>query len=225
MSDPFNSQEWRQEICAMLKQDAHNATLESLQDTARALQYLAQHVQDAYVYAGKDNISLKPQATLFDAQTGIVRTIMKPNMLLTYLAPDATKTAALYIDARFKKDKATCLELFIFRYKPDKARWMWPFIGLSYGPSNIHLHTISVYETCQLEKLPQAVQSAILQEHHVSALLAIAYLDWVCTTKPSPLLRGSAKTPNIAPLTPSSLAKASRTRHVHKGSSKGARRS
>ena len=122
-----------------------------------------------------------------------------------------------------QKGEITELEMYIFRYAKEHQRWLWPFMGMRYGPTINDIAHIAVLDPRTLSQMGPNAQKALIQEHAAQAALFIAALEGI-RHGIYPLLASSEitqKPPQIAPISPSSFAQRARSQHKKRGPTKG----
>lgn len=112
------------------------------------------------------------------------------------------------------------LEIFVFRRSAQHNRWIWPFIGMMYGPSPKDIRRVAVFEPKLLAKMPDHAMNAMVHEHaldaHVIHLALTLFWDDIPKTwtpkKEKPVI------------SPSSFARRKRVQHKKRGSVQGSHR-
>ncbi|MCR5813298.1 MAG: hypothetical protein K6G15_02225 [Desulfovibrio sp.] len=141
-----------------------------------------------------------------------------PHLYVEVSAEENHGLAALLTSAR------QGLEMYIFRYQESHHRWLWPFMGMRYGPSINDLAHIAVLDPRTLSKMSPNAQKALIQEHASQAGLFIAALQGIREGRWPASVQAKAMRPkknNVAPFSPSSFAKRSRRQHKKRGPTKG----
>ena len=192
---------------------------QKLHGTYAALSYLHSQLRYAAVFnCGQEQEILArypDRAKLFvpqeEDQPAQILTLANPNTLLVY-----TKDAGVKIAAFLTDERQMGLEMYIFRFEPAKNRWIWPLIGMLYGPPEDSIKQIAVYEPKILSGLPPQSQKAMVQDHAKELPIITQALRWVLTEKPEPLegkfsIVRKTKIVQAAP----------RTKHKHKGQVSG----
>ena len=165
--------------------------------------------------------------SLFDAD-GNVMPLPQADMLLEYALPGGLRRAVLLSDR-----EQWGVRMFVFRYSEERGRWMWPLIGVHYGPTFNENSRIGVYEPTALARMSSAARTAMVREHALDAGRAVALLRLVRRGEKEPEGEkglaaaeiNAAKTAKVASPRPSSMARASRTHREVGQTGKGARRS
>ena len=126
------------------------------------------------------------------------------------------------------------IEIFVFRFDGKRGRWIWPLMGMRYGPTFDENAQMAIYEPAVLCAMSEASRAAMVREHTLDAGFVTACLELVRDGRLTP--EGEAgesaealaagRKPKTASPTPPSMARARRTRHRKTGAgNKGARRS
>ncbi len=165
--------------------------------------------------------------SLFDVD-GNVMSLPQADMLLEFTLPEGLRRAVLLSDR-----EQWGVRMFVFRYSEERKRWMWPLVGVNYGPTFNENSRIAVYEPSALAKMSDAARTSMVREHALDAGKAVQLLRIVRQGGKEPEgERGrtaaeiaTSKTAKVASPKPSSMARASRTHHEVGQTGKGARRS
>ncbi|MCR5258783.1 MAG: hypothetical protein K6E40_11575 [Desulfovibrio sp.] len=165
--------------------------------------------------------------SLFDVD-GNVMPLPQADMLLEFSLPNGERRAVLLSDR-----EQWGVRMFVFRYSEERQRWMWPLVGVHYGPTFNENSRIAVYEPTALAKMSAGARTSMIREHALDAGKAVQLLRIVRQGGWEPEgERGmtaaeiaAGKTAKVASPRPSSMARASRTHHEAGHTGKGARRS
>ena len=165
--------------------------------------------------------------SLFDVD-GNVMPLPQADMLLEFSLPNGERRAVLLSDR-----EQWGVRMFVFRYSEERKRWMWPLVGVNYGPTFNENSRIAVYEPSALAKMSAGARTSMIREHALDAGKAVQLLRIVRQGGWEPEgERGmtaaeiaAGKTAKVASPRPSSMARASRTHHEAGHTGKGARRS
>ncbi|MBR4741302.1 MAG: hypothetical protein IK079_00170 [Desulfovibrio sp.] len=154
---------WLNDLYSTVYLDAAKMTRTGL-SCAKSLNYLATTLKTATVIslgASEDFPTLPSRPSFFttneESEHKILLPLPQPILLLEYTVSQ-TPTACLLTDAR------EVLEVYLFHYDQNKVRWIWPLIGLGYGPSEHDVHQIAVYEATLLTKMPTHAKNSMVQE-------------------------------------------------------------
>ena len=153
----------------------------------------------------------------FNAQSEL-KALPAPHLYIEVRAEEEEGVAALVTCARKQG-----LEMYIFRYAKEHQRWLWPFMGMRYGPTIKDIAHIAVLDPRTLSQMGPNAQKALIQEHAAQAALFIAALEGI-RQGIYPLLASSEitqKPSQIAPISPSSFAQRARSQHKKRGPTKG----
>ncbi|MCR4666138.1 MAG: hypothetical protein K5657_02460 [Desulfovibrio sp.] len=218
---------YRMEIARAVFYDSLPLARQGQLFTANSLKYLYSRLVKARTYVCGDEKNLlplrlkDPPPTLFLKEEKALKPLPERDMLLEFTAGDKN-AAGLFSTAHGG------LELFIFRFDTERNRWMWPFIGMCYGPEESAIHQIAVLEPRGLSAMSTNAKNAMVQEHARDAALLIAALEEIrkgvilpVEERDNESALGKGTKPTISP---SSLARKARTQHKRRGQSKGARR-
>ena len=148
-----------------------------------------------------------------------LKALPAPHLYVEVATEEKEGLAALLTCAR-----ALGLEMYIFRYQQAHQRWLWPFMGMRYGPSVNDLAHIAVLDPRTLSKMSPNAQKALIQEHASQAGLFIAALQGIRDGLWEPQVTAKDLRPhkrNTAPVSPSSFAQRSRRQHKKRGPTKG----
>lgn len=227
---------WRDTIVRTISFDMLPLKRRGENFTLNTLESLRTRLVSATVYACGEEASVRSDleqkdatrhTSLFDSE-GVCLPLPQADMLLEYTASDGQQRAALLSDR-----EEHGVDIFVFRFNAQRGRWMWPFLGMHYGPTFHENSRIAVYDPERLTKTGSRPQAAMIQEHSRDAGIAICCLELVRQGKRDPegtpgksaAERRAAKAGRVASPTPPSMARASRTHHEQGSPRKGARRS
>ncbi|MBQ7739458.1 MAG: hypothetical protein IJT59_07385 [Desulfovibrionaceae bacterium] len=184
--------------------------------THASLSYLKEKLRSAAVfdcgeattilarYQNRASIFIKEEEDL----KAKILTLPNPNILITYLNTAGVKIAAFLTDAR-----EMGLEMYIFRFDQSKGRWIWPLIGMRYGPSEENITKIGVYEPNILSTLSSQTQNSMVQEHSKEFPTITQALRFILETKMEPI-EGAFQ---VVRKKPTYQEPKTRVKHKHKG--------
>lgn len=224
---------WRMQIHHQIGQDILSLKRQGAAFTWKTLDALRARLVRAgeYECGNKTSIeervkalSLETRPTLFGEDLMLVP-LPEANMLLEW-EDNGEKCGTLLTD------RVTTLEMYVFRYSLDRERWRWPLIGMAYGPSFHDNCRIAVYEPTALQKCSANAMKAMVEQHVLASGTAVLALELARHELVQPIngrhetaLALQEKKGEHQDLpTPSSLARACRTRHESAPMGKGAHR-
>ena len=108
--------------------------------------------------------------SLFDVD-GNVMPLPQADMLLEFSLPSGQRRAVLLSDR-----EQWGVRMFVFRYSEERKRWMWPLVGVNYGPTFNENSRIAVYEPSALAKMSDAARTSMVREHALDAGKAVQLL-------------------------------------------------
>ncbi|MBQ7585988.1 MAG: hypothetical protein IJU40_07060 [Desulfovibrionaceae bacterium] len=180
---------WRSILAKTLAADALALKGQDSVATCQSLQYLSSKILNSCVFAcGKESEILskvKSQVSLFESKDQQIIHLPTPRILLEYFKKDSQPAAALLLDL-YDANNLPGLEMYIFHYDAEKSRWIWPFIGLRYGPTINEIKSKAILDPYTLSKLPDYSQKAMVQAHAQDSTLVIKALHLVLETRPKP---------------------------------------
>ena len=152
---------WRSEIVKTLFMDIMPLKRRGLTFTWKSLDELRARLVGATVYVcGPEQTDITTTSSdgsvhhpsLFN-ENGEIIPLPQAEMLIEYTHEDGSRRAALFTD---RGQQGT--RIYIFRFNEARGRWMWPFIGMNYGPTFNENGTIAVYEPTVLAKTPSTTK-------------------------------------------------------------------
>ncbi len=223
---------WRSEIVKTLFMDIMPLKRRGLTFTWKSLDELRARLVGATVYVcGPEQTDITTTSSdgsvhhpsLFN-ENGEIIPLPQVEMLIEYTHEDGSRRAALFTD---RGQQGT--RIYIFRFNEARGRWMWPFIGMNYGPTFNENGTIAVYEPTVLSKTPSTTKSAMVKEHARDTGPAIAFLELIrqgkIASENAPGRNAAeidaGKSGRVSSPVPPSMARASRTHHENAPTGKG----
>ena len=213
----------RTQILETINADLPTVLSHKWHSTHKSLKYLQSRLKNAAVFdCGSSSEILArytDRARLFiqanSYQPAKVLTLPNPNTLIVYTNESNLKIAAFLTD--FSQNG---LEIYIFYFDQKNDRWVWPLIGMRYGPNDDQIKKIAVYEPDILSGLSLQEQNNIVQRHSREMPAIMQALRYILETKPTPLMGVYEVERKISTLIPANT----RTKHLRRGAVKGSHR-